>query len=139
LIPALIDYLALFAQTGNMSQVEVIARAMLASIPEDLVALQFLGLALYQMGRVDDAYRTFNRAARLAPSGDMDGFPVEGTASAVSYREATRANSGLAESWYRIARTLKSFGFHRLADRAFKAGQSSGPRAGVRPVCTGRP
>lgn len=61
--PVLVEYLATFYQTGNLVQMEVIARSLLAAVPNNAVALQFLGLALYQMGRVDDARLTFKRVA----------------------------------------------------------------------------
>ncbi len=46
MILALVDYLGAFYQASNLGQVEAIARTMLAAISDDLVALQFLGLAL---------------------------------------------------------------------------------------------
>ena len=122
MITALIDYLAMFYQTGNLAQVEAISRSMLAAIPDDLVALQFLGLALYQMGRDDDAYQAFKRvAARLHRHEKAGGSSGCEAASAVSYREATRAYSGLADGWHRIALVLNKFGFHSPAARAFEA------------------
>lgn len=126
MISALVDYLAIFYQTDNMAQVEVIARSMLAAIPDDLVALQFLGLALYQMGRVDQAYQMFKRvAARQEQHEGGDGSTVCEPASVASYREATRAHSGLAEGWYRIALALNRFGFHKPATLAFKAASTA--------------
>lgn len=122
MISALIDYLAIFYQSGNLEQMEVIARSMLAAMPDDIVALQFLGLALYQMGRTDVAYQMFKRAAsRLDYQGDGSDPTICEPASVVSYREATRAHSGLADGWYRIALALDKFGFHKPATRAFDA------------------
>ncbi len=46
MITALIDLMGACHQAGNLSQMEAIARSILAAIPEDMVALQFLGLAL---------------------------------------------------------------------------------------------
>lgn len=43
---ALIDLLAIFYQNGNLERMEVIARSMLAAVPNDMVALQFLALSL---------------------------------------------------------------------------------------------
>jgi tetratricopeptide (TPR) repeat protein len=122
MITALVDYLAMFYQSGNLDQVEVIARSMLAAIPDDMVALQFLGLALHEKGRTDVAYRILKRVAlRLDRQvGGTESNTYE-PASVVSYREATRAHSGLADGWYRIAVLLARFGFHRSASQAFEA------------------
>ena len=142
MITALVEYLAMFYQTGNMAQMEVIARSMLAAIPDDLVALQFLGLALYQSGRVDDAYRALTKVAdRQDRQMERDvGTDCE-PASAASYRAATREHSGLADGWYRIALVLNRFGFHKPATRAFEAASAArgmvgavGQRTGARAV-----
>lgn len=112
----------MFYQTGNLEQVEVISRSMLAAIPDDLVALQFLGLALYQMGHLDEAYRIFMKAvAKLNQHESVGDESSCELAGVVSYREATRAQSGLADGWHRIGQVLNNFGFHKLALRALEA------------------
>jgi cytochrome c-type biogenesis protein CcmH/NrfG len=132
MIYALVDHLAMFYQSGNMTQVEAIARSMLTAIPDDIVALQFLGLALYQMGRVDDARRAFKRVAVTQAqqehcANDTSCEP----AHRAMLRAATRAHSGLAEGWYRIALALNKFGFDQPATRAFAAAMAaSGSSAG---------
>ncbi len=126
MIPAFVEYLATFHQTGNSVQMEVIARSLLAAVPNNVVALQFLGLALYQMGRVDDARQTFKRvAATLDHQEKSDGCGDCESAHAAVFRAATRAHSGLADGWDRIAVALNKFGFHKPAARAFKAGLTS--------------
>ena len=123
MIPVLVEYLATFYQTGNLVQLEVTARSLLAAVPNNVVALQFLGLALYQMGRVDDARLTFKRVAATPDQQEQgDGRGVCEPAHVTVFRAATRAHSGLADGWYRIALALKGFGFHSPAARAFKAG-----------------
>jgi tetratricopeptide (TPR) repeat protein len=126
MIPALVDYLAMFYQKGNLVQVEVISRSMLAAIPDDIVALAFLGLALYQMGRVDDAHRAFTRVAARQDAQDevRDGTSCEPARSA-TFRAATRAHSGLADGWFKIALILNKFGFKRPALRAFAAASAA--------------
>ena len=126
MISLLVEYLSIFYQTGDTAQLAVIARSLLAAIPDDLVALQFLGMALYQMGRIDEAYRVFKQvAARPAPDA-MPGVSSDcESASAISYREATAAHSGLADGWQQIALILSRFGFQRQADRADQAAASS--------------
>lgn len=122
MISILVDNLALFYQTGNLAQVGLIARSMLTIVPDDLVALQFLGLALYQMGHVDAAHLAFKRvSSRMDQQEEWQGSTVCEPAHVATYRAATRAHSGLADGWYRIALALKEFGFNRPAARAFEA------------------
>lgn len=129
MISALVDLLAVFSQAGDLAQVEVITRSMLSAIPEDLVALQFLGLALYQTGRIEEARGVFARVpASLAQYEKWDGLSVCEPAGVATFRAATQACSGLAEGWNRIGLLLKQLGFHRQAVRAFEAASSaSGP------------
>jgi hypothetical protein len=132
MITALIDLLATFYQAGNPGQMAVIARAMLATIPEDIVALQFLGLALYQLGRTEAAHRIFRKVAEK-----LDREPTAGRlttlepAAETNYREATQPAAGLGEAWQRIGLILWKYGFHKPAERAFEAARSSRPHATV--------
>jgi tetratricopeptide (TPR) repeat protein len=134
MISALVEYLAIFYQAGDLAQVEVIARSMLAAIPDDIVALQFLGLALYQLGRTDQAYRLFKRVALRQDRRDVADPTVCEHASDASYREATQAYSGLAEGWSRIAVVLTKFGFHKQAASALAAASASRGSPGAAPV-----
>lgn len=120
MITALIDLMGAYHQAGNLSQMEAIARSILAAIPEDMVALQFLGLALYEMGRIDAARQVFARVAagsrrrrssKLVTTGEL--------ASVTIYQEAARPRSGLGEAWQRIAHAMHSLGFRRAATRAY--------------------
>jgi len=125
-ISLLVEYLSIFYQTGDPAQLAVIARSLLAAIPDDLVALQFLGMALYQMGRIDDAYLAFKRAAMKQ---DRDAIVAASSvcesASTISYREATGTHSGLADGWFQIAQILKKFGFEKPSKRAYEAAASA--------------
>jgi tetratricopeptide (TPR) repeat protein len=122
MIYILVDYLAMFYQAGDLAQLEVIARSMLTAVPNDVVALQFLGLALYQTGRVDEAHRVFKRvAATPDQQEEQAGLSACELAHVTIFRAATRAHSGLADGWYRIALALNGFGFYRPAARAFDA------------------
>ncbi len=126
MIPALIDLLGTFYQAGNPAQMAVIARSMLATIPDDLVALQFLGLALYQLGRTDAAHRVFRTAAEKFEVEPRGNRPTTLELAAVTnYREATRPSAGLAEAWHRIGLILSRYGFHGAAERAFHAWRSA--------------
>jgi tetratricopeptide (TPR) repeat protein len=127
MIPALVDYLAMFYQKGNLAQVEAITRSMLVAIPDDIVALGFLGLALYQMGRIDDAYRAFKKVAtgvsQQEASERSTGCEL---ARFATFRAATQAHCGLADGWYRIAVILNKLGFSNPAACALKAASAAG-------------
>lgn len=127
MITALIDLMGSYHQAGNLVQMAAIARSLLASVPNDVVALQFLGLAWYQMGRQESAREVFSRvAARLEGVPSPDRWPTTGElAEATVYREATRPASGLGEAWQRIAQALLSFGFRRAAARAYRASRTA--------------
>jgi tetratricopeptide (TPR) repeat protein len=134
MITALIDLLGTFYQAGNPGQMAVIARSMLATIPDDLVALQFLGLALYQLGRIDAAHRVFRRVADRFDSDPQSGLSTTLESAAVTnYREATQPASGLAEAWYRIGSILSRFGFHNAAEQAFRAWRTARGRMSLPP------
>jgi tetratricopeptide (TPR) repeat protein len=133
-IPALIDLMGAYYQAGNLTQMQAIARSILAAIPEDMVALQFLGLALYQMGRIEAARQVFTRVAarpNKAPTRDL--LTTGELATNTIYREATCPRSGLGEAWQHIAHALDSLGFRNAATRAF---QSSLAAKGLVPKAT---
>ncbi len=126
MISALVDLLAVFFQAGDLAQLEVIACSMLAAIPEDLVALQFLGLALYQMGRIEEARAVFVRVPEgLDQLDKWEGLTVCEPAGAATFRAATQAQSGLAEGWDRIAFLLTKFGRHKQAVHALDAASAA--------------
>lgn len=122
MIYALIDLLSTFYQAGNLEQIEAISRSMLSATPDDLVALQFLGLAMYQTGRIDDAYAAFKRvAARTSESANFANTTTCESTATVSYREAIRPGSGLADGWQKIAQIMTIFGFRKSATSAYAA------------------
>lgn len=135
MISTLIGSLAMFFQAGDLAQVEIVARSILSSIPEDLVALQFLGLALYQMGRTREAQEVFAKVpASLEQHEQWNGSGICRPAEAETFRVATQANSGLTEGWNRIAHLLTMFGFPKPASRALaaaSAARGSGRRSAV--------
>ena len=101
-------------------------RSILNVIPDDLVALQFMGLAYDQLGQREKAVLLFRRAANLYDK-ILQGHI--GTAckyaARISYREATRPESGLGDGWHAIAMALKEHGLDRLAERALRASRQS--------------
>lgn len=119
MILALVDLLGTYYQAGDLVQVETIARSMLAAIPDDIVSLQFLGLALYQTGRLGDAYFAFKQAAaRLREPEPARHVTTCESAAEIAYHAATSTGTGLADGWWQIADILDKFGFRRAAERA---------------------
>jgi hypothetical protein len=126
MITALIDLLGTYYQAGNPGQMAVIARSMLATIPGDLVAMQFLGLALYQLGRHDAARRVFGLVARAFERSSTPRLPTTlEMASVTNYREATRPETGLTDAWHRIGHICREYGFAAAAEQAFGASRRS--------------
>lgn len=120
---ALIDLLAIYYQNGNLELMEVIASTMLTAVPNDPVALQFLGLTLHMKGRTEDAHKVFRHFAALDNEQPLDpSLPTScELASTASYQAAVRPGSGLGSGWRKIARIFKSLGYRSLAIRARKA------------------
>lgn len=135
MITALIDLLSTFYQAGNPGQMAMIARSMLATIPNDVVAMQFLGLALYQLGRIEAAHRIFRKVAEDLETEPRVELPTTLESAAITnYREATQPGSGLGEAWYRIGSIASRFGFHNAAERAFQASRTAYGRVLPLPV-----
>lgn len=122
MITALIDLMGAYYQAGNLPQMAAMARSILAAIPEDIVALQFLGLALYQMGRLEAAHKVFARVAGRRPKSAPYELPTTGELASVTVlREAISPASGLGEAWQQIAHAMRGFGFDAAATRAHQA------------------
>lgn len=125
MINSLLELLGAFYQSGNLGQMELMARNLLHTIPGDIVALQFLGLALHQMGRTRDAYAVFRKAAALDRISVLRarGTGAIESASVALYRAATRPGSRLAEAWSQLGHVVAQYGFRDLAGRAMRAAQ----------------
>lgn len=122
MITALIDLLGAYYQAGDLRQMEAIARSILSSIPDDIVALQFLALALHERGRIMDAYLVLRRAVERQENQVPARYVSTGEpAAAASYRAATRFGSRLAGGWRRISWLMDQYGFKRPAARALQA------------------
>jgi len=120
-----------YYQAGNLPQMAAIARSLLVSIPDDVVALQFLGLALFQMGRVEAARQIFAKVAGKLGDTPMAKWLTTGELATVTvYREAVSPASGLGDAWQHIAHALHGFGFRHAAK---EAGHASLVAKGVRP------
>jgi hypothetical protein len=123
MITALLDLTAVYFQSGNPAQMATICRAILASIPNDIVALHFLGLALYQMGRLDAARRVFSQACAVPMRRrKTDRWKTTGEMAATTLlREASTPAAGLGQVWRHVARAMRDLGFRSHASRAYEA------------------
>lgn len=121
MITALIDLMGTYYQAGNLPRMVVIARSILASIPEDVVALQFLGLALYQMGRIEAARQVFGRVCARGSKPQANDLVTTGESAATTILRVARAPaSGLSDAWQHIAHAMHSLGFCNAATQAYE-------------------
>lgn len=126
MITALIDLMGSYYEAGNLPQVAVMARSILAAIPNELVALHFLGLALYQMGRIESARRVFARASVILTHGRRHEPATTGEiAAATIYREARAPASKLSDAWQQIAQAMRALGFRSAARHAYRMSLSA--------------
>lgn len=121
MITALLDLMGACFQAGNPSQMATIARGILTAIPKDIVALHFLGLALYQMGHTEAARHAFSKAcARPKRRRKSELATTEEEAATTMLREASAPSAGLSEAWQHIALAMRELGFRRAAARAYR-------------------
>jgi hypothetical protein len=116
-----------YGQT-RLRDVEVIVRSILAAVPGDATALQFLGLVYYRTGRRPDALRAFARAASAPDPGEVFFDRNCFSAAAACQREAQRPSSGLAFAWYDMGVSLAELGYPHRAVCAFRASLVSRPQ-----------
>jgi tetratricopeptide (TPR) repeat protein len=120
---------------GDFGAVETTARTILATVPNDLAAQQFLGLAYYRTGRKAEAMRILDAhppqypcAARFEAVRDVDFLSRNGySAAAACHVEATQRSRDLALAWYDVGRILSDLGRPEPALRAFQAALAACP------------
>ena len=100
MINSLIELLSKHYQSGDLPQLEIIARTIRAVIPGDVIGLQVLGMAYLKIGRTADAESLFKRAdikgrkaSTIQPTIDGNGESPTELAATVFHREATRKDS----------------------------------------------
>lgn len=121
MITALIDLMGACFQAGNPGQMATVARSILTAIPKDIVALHFLGLALYQMGHTEAARHAFSKACALPKRRRKIDHATTGEEAATTMlREASTPAAGLSEAWQHIALAMRELGFRRAAARAYR-------------------
>jgi hypothetical protein len=119
MIETMVGIVASSYRAGDLKRMAAAASAMLATIPGDRVAMQFLALALNQMGRGEAARQLLCQAAEHpAPPIQFCIVDVGEPAFVTSYREATRPDAGLHEAWQRIAILLAGYGYATAAEHA---------------------
>lgn len=128
MISTLVELLGDFYARNDFANFEAIARSLLATIPNDQVALQFLGLVYYRTGRVDDAIEVFEQVQRQPAPSDKPPTDAD-SAAEVCYQEATRHNPKLAKTWYDVGTTLLALGKLKQAVRAFRSALSAQPQS----------
>jgi len=136
MISTLVDLLGNFYASNDFTHFETIARTIQASVPSDLVSLQFLGLAYYQTGRVSEAVSVFDRVLRRKkPLVGAVGGPIVDTISKddscaeICYREATKHNPQLAKAWYDLGTALLKLKKFDLAIPAFRSYLAARPES----------
>ncbi len=136
MISTLVELLANFYARNDFANFEAIARSLLATIPNDQVSLQFLGLVYYRTGRVKDAIHIFDKVVRrrkALPEFDAkkgEGYLSHGDyAAAACYQEATRHNPDLAQAWFDLGSTLLALGKHEQAIPAFRSALIAQPES----------
>lgn len=139
MIGALLDLLGGYYVKGHFTQVEAIARSLLSVVPDDRVSLQFLGLAYYRSGRVEQAIDVFSQLRERRRQSSLRRLPWRGgrparrvSPAAVCYEEATRPSADLARTWFDLGRVLDELGESDKAIAAFRsalAAQADFPEA----------
>lgn len=135
MIRALIDLLVSSYGRGELHRVETIAHSILASIPDDHVSLQFLGLVYYRTGRIADAIGIFGRVGRrkrrLSETKRRLGAAYlsrrDYAAATACYAEATRRDPSFARLWYDTGIALTELGQRELAKAAFRSACKAQP------------
>jgi tetratricopeptide (TPR) repeat protein len=128
MLGTLTELLCHFYQVGHFTQLEAVARTILTTIPDDMVALHFLGLAYLRTGRTGEAICLFRKTGEaFAARGAAEGADAEpgstadaSTAAAAFYREATDLNPCFADTWYDIAMELNRLGHRTQAVSALR-------------------
>lgn len=137
MISTLVDLLGNFYLNNDLTHFETIARTLHASVPDDLVSLQFLGLACYRTGRVDEAVSIFDKVLRrrktLAGADSNEArneIAGDDSCAAVCYQEATKHNPWLAKAWYDLGAVLLKLKKSELAIPAFRSYLAAQPATG---------
>ena len=107
MIHTLINLLAGFYESNDLSRAETIARSIHTAIPGDQVSLKFLGIVYYRTGRIKDAIRLFDLIqCRQKAVAETSTLEVDSAAAAFS-QEARRRVPYLAQAWQDLGSALQ--------------------------------
>lgn len=126
MINALFELLGTFYRSGDYTHAEWIARSIMQTVPDDIVAIQLLGLVYYRTSRRAEAFRileAIDRDPTAAPATDE----LQPLASEQCLRAATGEGSPLATAWYDLGLLQFRLGHFQRALDAFHAAVSARP------------
>ena len=107
MIHTLINLLAGFYESNDLSRAETIARSIHTAVPGDQVSLKFLGIVYYRTGRIKDAIRLFEAVqCRQKAVAETSTLEVDSAAAAFS-QEARRRVPYLAQAWQDLGSALQ--------------------------------
>lgn len=114
MIHTLINLLAGFYESNDLSKAETMARSIHTAIPGDQVSLKFLGIVYYRTGRIKDAIRLFDQiqcrqkavSASATAGAETPSQEVDSAAAAFS-QEARRRVPYLAQAWQELGCALQ--------------------------------
>lgn len=157
MIKTLVDLLGNFYASNDFTNFEAIARSIQATIPNDPVSLQFLGLVYYRTGRIKDAVHVFDKLVRwrkvasaadanMAPSAQVPALtsepktdlPQGDYAVTECYQAATQPSSKLAQAWYDLGTTLLDLRKFKQAIPAFRSALIAQPESTPAMLAIGR-
>jgi tetratricopeptide (TPR) repeat protein len=121
--------------SGNLNAVESAVRSILATVPNDLTSLQFLGLVYYRTGRKAEAMRILeSEPPQPDPPSRFDAAPGVDILSRNAYSavaachvEATHRSSDLAMVWFDLGVVLSELGKPERALGAFRSALAACP------------
>jgi tetratricopeptide (TPR) repeat protein len=134
-IGAMFDILGHFYNVGDFARMAIIARNTLASVPDDVVSMQFLGLAYLRTGNEQSAVSLFHRAADVMQEQlvrrrhGSSSFEPRGEFSAATrcLAEAAQPNPVLADIWKDVGLKWHELGYPEQASSALTAALQSKP------------
>ncbi len=122
-------------RAGNLAKARRTYQSILASAPNHVVALHFLGVLHHQEGRSDQAVASIERAIRLAPGyadahnnlGNVLKETNQPEAAARAFRRVVELVPGHADAWSNLGVMLCGQGQYDEADRAYARAIEANP------------
>lgn len=122
-------------RAGNLAKARRTYQNILASAPNHVVALHFLGVLHHQEGRSGQAVASIERAIRLAPDyadahnnlGNVLKETNQLEAAVRAYRRVVELVPGHADAWNNLGVMLRGQGQYDEADRAYSRAIESNP------------